>query len=169
MAIVLRTQTTRLKIFDRSEAVKDADPATYREFVFRCALAVCGEPDGAEDVSQEVLLILHRSRSQVSQLENPTAWIRKVTVRVATRFLKRQRRPDPLPETFGTSAPTADALTVYQVLKRLSPEQRALLGMAMSQGLSYREIGETLDIPEGTVASRLYAAKKAFQKEWENE
>ena len=169
MAIVLRTQTTRLKIFERSESITEVDPANFREFVFRCALAICGEPDGAEDVSQEVLLILHRSRVKLRQLDNPPAWIRKVTVRVATRYLKVQRRPDPLPEILGTSEPSTDAITVYQILRRLSPEQRALLGMAMSQGLSYREIGEALDIPEGTVASRLNAAKKAFQKEWEHE
>jgi RNA polymerase sigma-70 factor (ECF subfamily) len=74
---------------------------------------------------------------------------------------------DPVPENFRDTDSPVEMLAVFEVLKRLTPEHRALLGMAINQGLSYREISEALDIPEGTVASRLSAAKKAFQRKWE--
>jgi len=58
-------------------------------------------------------------------------------------------------------------LAVRQALARLEPEQRALLALATGEGLSYREISETLGVPEGTVGSRLHAAKAAFKRVWE--
>ncbi len=167
MAIVLRSEFHREASLPRERVGGMADPADYREFVFRCALAICGERDGAEDVAQEVLLTIFRTRARLSNIENPLAWVRKVTVRCATKHLKRHRSTGSPSESMQTSEVSADALAVYEVLRRLTPEQRAILGMALNQGLSYREIGEALDIPEGTVASRLSAAKKEFQRKWE--
>lgn len=167
MAIVLHTK--QVSRFSEALSLERADemPAKYRETVFRCALAICGEPDGAEDVTQEVLLILVRSGERLCAVENPIAWVRKVTARSATRYLKRQKFAFRLSPDIVSTAFSADDLAVYQVLRGMSVEHRALLGMALNQGLSYREIGEVLDIPEGTVASRLSAAKKEFQKRWE--
>jgi len=167
MAIVLHTGLHRDAARERRTVREAADPADYREFVFRCALAICGEPESAEDVSQEVLLIVLKSAGKIAKLDSPLAWIRRVTVRCATRHLKRHRPVVAVREAVENPDSASEALAVYETLRRLSPEDRALLGMALHQGLSYREIGDALGIPEGTVASRLNAAKKAFQKEWE--
>lgn len=167
MAIVLHTGLFRQVRTTAKEARASADPAGYREFVFRCALAICGEPDGAEDVAQEVLLILLRTQERLSEFDNPSAWVRKVTARSATRFLKRQRTTEPFPAGLRSVEVSSDDIAVYEVLRSMTPEQRAILGMALNQGLSYREIGEALDIPEGTVASRLNAAKKEFRRRWD--
>jgi len=166
MAIVLHSEYVKHVPRVREEEGAGVDPADYREFVFRCALAICGEPDGAEDVAQEVLLVLYRSSNRIARLENPSAWIRKVTARSATRYLKRRKRTDQLTDGMRAAEVSSDNLAVYEVLCQMAPEQRALLGMALNQGLSYREIAEALDIPEGTVASRLSAAKKEFQRKW---
>lgn len=166
MAIVLRSEL-------RFEALPSREPATiaeeqvdYREFVFRLALAICGERDGAEDVAQDVMLTLYNRRKKVALLDNPHAWIRRVTIRSAVRYLKRQPRTEPLAEDLPKEENTDGSIAVYQVLKKLDAEQRAILGMAINQGLSYREIAEAMGVPEGTVGSRLNAAKKAFQKRW---
>ena len=167
MAIVLKTQTHKLQIPKRIEATAEFDLEGFREFVFRCALAICGEPDGAEDVSQEVLLILNRSQRQIESADQPLAWIRKVTGRAATRYLQRQRRTVTLHQTMMVKGTMNQGVEILQILQKLSPEHRALLGMAMGQGLTYQEIAEVLGVPEGTVGSRLNAAKRAFQQEWE--
>ena len=167
MAIVLHSAFKRDAAWHREGVLQDADPANYREFVFRCALAICGEPDGAEDVAQEVLLTLFRTRRRLAQVDNPAAWVRRITVRCATKHLQRRKASDPLPESLTAAGCSSDSIAVYEILKSLPPDQRALLGMALNQGLSYQEIAEALGIPEGTVASRLNAAKKAFQRKWE--
>ncbi len=167
MAIVLHAALRKEVRVPREDAVVPADLSSYRDFVFRCALAVCGEPDGAEDVAQEVLLALYRARARLIRIENPHAWIRRVTVRFAIRHLKRRRNHEPIPENMPLPSTDVTTLDVYAALRDLTPEQRALLGMALNQGLSYREIADALGIPEGTVASRLNSAKKAFQKRWE--
>ena len=167
MAIVLRAESHRMASAVRNQSSVDFDIEGYREFVFRCALSVCGEPEGAEDVAQEVLMILLKSRRQIEATDQPLAWIRKVTVRSATHYLKRQKRTVSLQDSQVANSSSVEGLAVLQTLQRLSPEHRVLLGMAMGQGLSYREIADALGIPEGTVASRLNAAKKAFQQEWE--
>lgn len=167
MAIVLHTGFHRDAAREQRIVRNATDPADYREFVFRCALSICGEPESAEDVAQEVLLVVLKSAAKVAQLESPLAWIRQVTVRCATRHLKRRRPAAASREAVSDADTASDSLAVYETLRRLSPEDRALLGMALHQGLSYREIGDALGIPEGTVGSRLNSAKKAFQKEWE--
>jgi RNA polymerase sigma-70 factor (ECF subfamily) len=52
-------------------------------------------------------------------------------------------------------------------LSRIDPELRAILSLKEEQNLSYREIAETLDIPEGTVGSRLNRARKELREELE--
>jgi len=167
MAIVLRTELKFEAPFLRKAAEIPAEDVDYREFVFRLALAICGERDGAEDVAQDVLLTLFKHRAKLRCVDNPQAWVRRVTVRCATRYLKRAHKTEPLDFNQQSREPASQLVDVYDVLRLLTPEQRAILGMALHQGLSYREISEALNIPEGTVASRLSAAKAAFQKRWE--
>ena len=59
-----------------------------------------------------------------------------------------------------------NALAVRQTLNRLEPSERAILALSHFEELSYAEIGKALDIPVGTVASRLHAARESFRKEW---
>lgn len=166
MAIVMHAGARRVEREAHIDAPAEVDPSGYRELVFRTALAVCGEPDGAEDVAQEVLLVLVRSSNKLARLDNPIAWIRRVTIRCAIRQLRRARSADRLPVDFASGRTDEEAVAVYAVLTSMQPEQRVLLGMALGQGLSYREIAEALGVPEGTVASRLNAAKKEFQRRW---
>lgn len=57
--------------------------------------------------------------------------------------------------------------TLYAALERLEPEQRAMLILRDMQGLDYRQIAEVLDVPEGTVKSRLFRARTALRERFE--
>jgi len=57
--------------------------------------------------------------------------------------------------------------TLYAALERLEPEQRAMLILRDMQGLDYRQIAEVLDVPEGTVKSRLFRARAALRDAFE--
>ncbi|MBW2623392.1 MAG: sigma-70 family RNA polymerase sigma factor [Deltaproteobacteria bacterium] len=56
-----------------------------------------------------------------------------------------------------------EQLIVWQTLQRLKPQHREILTMKYLQGLRYDELSGLLDIPRGTVMSRLYHARKAFK------
>lgn len=140
----------------------------YRDRVYRLALAIVSDPDLAEDVAQETLTRAFRDRNQLRDNSSIEAWLRRITVRQALNAC-RTKRPEPI-----QTEPTDDNdktlnLAVRQVLLQLKPEHSTVIALAMYEGLTHREIADTLDIPEGTVASRIHAAKAAFRKIWEDE
>ena len=61
----------------------------------------------------------------------------------------------------------ADAAKVLRAMARLPTEQRAVLSLFALEGLKHKEIAEVLGVPEGTVWSRLHAARKRLQMELE--
>lgn len=146
----------------RSEVVdflRDARPWAYR-----LALAVVGIAEVAEDVAQESIVRAWRSQGKLTQADDMRAWLRTVVVRQAITALKRRTFSE-IPEVAAKDE--EPSMQVRAVLMTMPPETRALLALAYFEGLTYAELAEVLGIPEGTVASRLHAAKSAFRTEWE--
>lgn len=137
----------------------------HRETVYRLALSITGRRDMAEDVCQDVLIRAYRHHAKLSDSEDPLPWLRLTTVRRAMTELKRHRELDTAPE--ASAIPNfAEQVAVAQTLAQLKPEQRTLLALALGEGWSYQEIADSLEIPVGTVASRLSTAKAAFRNLW---
>lgn len=138
----------------------------WRVWGYRLALKITGCPDAAADAVQEALIRAHRSRRSLRSVEAADGWFKKTLVRAALDQRARESRV--VPEETAVSDPDLGAsLQVRLTLRKLKPEQRALLALALGAGYSYAEIAYLLDVPEGTVASRLHAAKSAFRKKWE--
>jgi RNA polymerase sigma-70 factor (ECF subfamily) len=149
----------------RSADNSDEFVRRYREPVYRLALAIIGRPEVAEDVAQDSLL---RGLRHQESLEDPLTWLRVATVRRALSALK-SARPD-ISESEPSSRPdAAEAIAVRQTLAALPPDQQTILALALGEGWSYGEIAEALEIPIGTVGSRIHAAKEAFRKKWGSE
>jgi RNA polymerase sigma-70 factor, ECF subfamily len=133
---------------------------------FRLALKITGCPEAARDAVQEALMRAFRGRRRLRSAEGADAWFRKILVRCALNG-----KPT-LHSAFEERAIGMDAdlllerLHVRRTLARLKPEYRALLALAVGEELSYAVIAQTLEIPIGTVGSRLSAAREAFRKEW---
>jgi len=148
----------------RTTAEVDALLRDLRPWLYRLALAITARPDLAEDAAQEALIRGARSRDKLRQVDEPRAWMRRVVVRCAVDALTAGPTQ---PETTGTAyADPTESIAVRQTLERLDPNDRAVLALAHFEGLSYAEIAAALEIPSGTVGSRLHAAKEAFRKEW---
>jgi len=58
----------------------------------------------------------------------------------------------------------ADTLAVQDALARLPEEQRAAVGLVLVEGLSYKEAARVMEIPIGTLTSRLARAREALQE-----
>jgi RNA polymerase sigma-70 factor, ECF subfamily len=139
----------------------------YRDSSFRIAMRMLGNVDAAEDVAQDALIRAFKSWDRLAAVEHQAAWVRKLVVRGALNALERSPRHTQIPETASKNGNTEESMMVQAVLDGLLPEHRIILGLSMAEGFSYREIADTLDIPMGTVASRINAAKAAFRKAWE--
>ncbi|MCA1690766.1 MAG: RNA polymerase sigma factor [Actinobacteria bacterium] len=143
--------------------------------------AVCrrltGDDADAADACQEGLMAIVRGLPRFDARAAFGTWAYRVVTNAALDELRRRRRrPDPgLPEeTAGSANPAAAAagtdhaaetaarLDVDAALATLSPEFRAAVVLRDLCGLSYEEIAEALDIPPGTVRSRIARARGAL-------
>jgi RNA polymerase sigma-70 factor (ECF subfamily) len=124
---------------------------------------LCGnEADGA-DAAQEALLAIVRGLPRYDGRAAFTTWAYRVATNAALDEIRRRdRRPRPGLEgdTFATAAPdptgsVADRLDIDAALTRLAPEFRAAVVLRDLCTLDYAEIAEVLDIPAGTVRSRI--------------
>jgi RNA polymerase sigma-70 factor (ECF subfamily) len=139
--------------------------ADLRPWLYRLALAIVARPDVAEDVTQETLLRATRSVSKLRRADDPKAWLRRVLVNRAVTALG-QRRNARLEETHPASGDETASIAVRATLEKLQPTERAMLALWHFEGLSYEEMAQILEIPIGTVGSRLTTAREAFRKEW---
>lgn len=145
----------------------------YQNLVYRLALLTCGDEAAAEDVLQEVFLRLLRSLSTFDPQRSAfTTWLYRITLNQCFQMQRRQRRwwalSEDLPLAARSSSPaneTNDRLDLEQALRRLSPKLRSVLVLRYFLDLSYEEIGQVLQIPLGTVKSRLNQALH-FLRHW---
>jgi len=121
----------------------------------------------AADATQETLMVVLR---RLNTLREPAAlfgWVRMISIREAVRVARSASRamPADLPDL-----PAADdvelATDITDVLRRLAPEQRAVLVLRDIEGFSEERAAELLRIPTGTVRSRLFRARRNFRKAW---
>ncbi len=157
--------------------------------LYAAALRLTRNPADAEDLVQEAYLRAYRGFAGFQEGTNAKAWMYRIlTNTFINSYRKRQREPVTIPEDdieewylyerLGESGVERSAET--EVLERLPDEdvQRALEALpegfrlavllADVEGFSYKEIAEILDIPIGTVMSRLHRERRALEKAlWE--
>jgi RNA polymerase sigma-70 factor (ECF subfamily) len=148
----------------RSSAELEVLLRDARPWLYRLALAITASAELAEDATQEALIRATRSTQKLQAVDDPRAWLRTVTVRCAISALSARHTPTDVEESL--EADPTESVAVRMTLSRLTPTDRAILALAHFEELSYAEIGAALDLPLGTVASRLHAARSAFRKEW---
>lgn len=140
----------------------------YRDRVVRLAAHVLRNPDEAEDAAQEAFVRAFRGLRGYSGRSSFYTWLYHIAVRVCLdrRKLRRWTAETPLADELagGPREVAADRLVVEALLDRLSPPMRAALVLREMDGLEYGEIAEVLDIPMGTVRSRLSAARAQFRE-----
>ncbi len=140
--------------------------AKHRDPMRRLARSIVGNADAAEDAAQEALLQASRHWAELATMDRPDLWLRRVTIRRAVSML--ETRHAAMDEVADTRDQT-EALAVQHTLAKLTPDMQVLLALAVGERWSYGEIGQALEIPLGTVASRLNIAKKAFRQAWGDE
>jgi RNA polymerase sigma-70 factor (ECF subfamily) len=147
--------------------------ARYRLRAVRLATHVLRRPDEAEDAAQEAFIRAFRNIRAFRGEGKFYTWLYHIVVRVCLdrRRLARWKteiRSGDLDMPFDALAPSlsehADTkLMVEHLLDRLTPPMRAALVLREMEGLEYEEISKVLEIPVGTVRSRLNSARAQFR------
>jgi RNA polymerase sigma-70 factor (ECF subfamily) len=147
----------------------------HLDAAYNLARWLTGDPNDAEDVAQESSLRALRFMDSFRG-GDPRAWLLRIVRNTAYSFI-RKRRGEPestadLPEmtmTSSTAHPEAialrnlDAEAVRKELEGLPTDFREILILREMEGLAYRKIAEIMDVPIGTVMSRLARARKELR------
>ncbi|WP_078910494.1 RNA polymerase sigma factor [Streptomyces sp. NRRL S-87] len=124
--------------------------------------------DETPDAVQETLIALFRGLDRLADPDACYAWVRTVAVREAVRVQRRARRAEPVADPADVPSPEDHELVVHvhDVLRRLPAAHREVLVLRELAGLGERAAGELLDLPGGTVKSRLHRARAGFREAW---
>jgi len=154
---------------DYSEMVR-----RHQDRVYSLCLSFLHNPTEAEDAAQEIFLKAYRALSSFRFDSSFSTWIYRITHRHCLDLIKaKNRRPtesldarnDDFGETLSTQEPPPDdsnADLVRRILNELPDEQRTVLVLRESQGLTYEEISLVLGIGLEAVKSRLRRARESF-------
>jgi RNA polymerase sigma-70 factor (ECF subfamily) len=113
----------------------------------------------AEDLLQEAFLHALRSRDQCLRAASPRAFLFGIARHVGLSHARRSRPAAPLPDLPAPPAPEAAPLDAMRTaIHSLPPQIRETLELRLREDLSYEEIAAVLQIPLGTVRSRLHTA-----------
>lgn len=170
---VLRAQAGDKAAFDG--LLKSVQNTLYR-YIFR----LVGEHALAEDVTQEVFLIVYR---KIRWLENPKlfrAWVYRIASREAFRHLKKERKWSEQfrDEEILEKIPAGEIEEIYEpelieklpvLLTKISPASRAVLILHYLDEMSLSETAEILDVSLGTIKSRLAYGLTSLRKEIKQE
>ncbi|HSD28155.1 MAG TPA: sigma-70 family RNA polymerase sigma factor [Vicinamibacteria bacterium] len=160
------------------------DPALEREFeervldsstlAFRVALGVLRRREDAEDVAQDAFLRAHRAFASLRDRDRFRAWLVRTAFRLALDRLRgdkrRARREDEAAmgahvqaESVEDEAARAEMQArVGEAVDALPEKLRIVTVLAALQGHDVASVARLLDLPEGTVKSRLFLARKAL-------
>ena len=151
----------------------------YSVPLFRLAFLLVGNETDAEDVVQETLLGSLQGLKRFEGRSSVKTWLTRILAKqAALHHRSRSRRKTVSLEEAGeelamvVEAPGPDSgvqrvdtrMDVQAVLRSLSAEHRQVIVLREFEAMSYKEISEVLDIPCGTVESRLFRAREHLKK-----
>lgn len=149
----------------------------YQTMVYRTALAITGDPDAASDLLQDVFLRLYRFANTVDLARPLEPWLYRVTANLSYTWVKRRNRfvrsIEDLTEWLAGGKHDQPAQQVefdetwdhlQQAVLSLPISHRMVVVLYYINDLSLQEIAEVLEIPVGTVKSRLHYGRHQLKE-----
>jgi len=151
----------------------------YQKIVYRIVARIVRDPDDADEVAQITFVKAYRSlhRFREDLIFHP--WLYRIAVNASLTHLERRKREKKieisqvpegaLPHPAHYESPLEETgrkellARVEAALESIPAEQKLVFLLRVVEGLSYEEIAQTLEIPKGTVMSRLSRAREALR------
>ncbi|QDV85759.1 ECF RNA polymerase sigma factor SigE [Stieleria magnilauensis] len=137
--------------------------------VFRLMVRMVGLQD-ADDLTQQTFVRAFTKLDQFSSDSKFETWLYRLATNEALQHLRREKHRrtkelmvEPAIEATDQVEQDERVAMVRQALDQLDPELWAIFTLKEESGLSYQEIAQTLNIPEGTVGSRLNRARRELR------
>lgn len=155
----------------------------YNRYVYNIAFRMMGNEEDAKDMSQEALIKAFRAIGQFKMEANFSTWLYRITINTCKDELRRRKEnvlsydvevadEGTLKDIIGDDR--GNPILIYEklelkesietALNALSEDNKSVVVLKDLLGYSYEEIGDILQIPIGTVRSRLNRSRSALKK-----
>jgi len=141
---------------------------------FRVAYGILRNREDAEDVTQEAFAKAYKSFSSLRDRERFRSWVVKIAWRMALDMLRSRKRRIVREEVHAEITDTSDLVTnmvdrhraaeVWRAIDSLPEKMRIVVILANIEEHDTQEIASMLDVPEGTVKSRLFHARRQLKE-----
>ena len=178
--IVQRTTSVEKELF---ELIAESDEAafekifhTYNAKLLPFVTSITKNREAAEEIMQEVFLKLWLHRTSLTEIENPTAWLIRVSSNLALSYLQRLAIHTKVVKRISGQTSQTDTLVesemdvkkikehVAVAVSQLPKNRRQIYNLSREDGLNRRQIAERMGIAESTVKNQLTAALKFIQE-----
>lgn len=152
-----------------------AEAMRHERLLYHISYAMLHSDADCADAVQDALLRAWQHRDTLREGKNFKAWLCRILVNACNDILRKRNRLTlvPLDEAGDLSARERDDLALRQALEALPPDQRACIVMHYLEGWTVDEISAALDVPTGTIKTRLMYGREKLCRElgeaWEVE
>ena len=136
----------------------------YEQDIYKIAFVYVKNQNDALDVVQETA---YRSFKTIKNLKEPKyfkTWLTKIAINCSLDFLRKQKKVVPLKPRLlenlsgDVNEDIDQEITVRDLIECLSEEEKSVVILRFYEGMTFKEVSETLDIPLGTAKTILYRA-----------
>jgi len=160
-------------IFKFFTSLKEQEIKAKRERLYRVAYSWCNDPGIADDIVNEALFKALKTKTELRDKKRLDSWLYKILSNCWYDYLRQKRPHEQLDNVvlLDENCPES-CLQQHEVVQQvrngvalLPLGQRQVLTLVDLEGLSYQEVAEILEVPIGTVMSRLNRARKLLKTE----
>jgi RNA polymerase sigma-70 factor (ECF subfamily) len=163
------TETQQIRLARQgSQSAWEALMRAHQESVFRLAYLLLGDPDEAEDIAQKTFLHAYRALDRFDTERPLRPWLLRIASNLAHNHhrsmgryfaaLTRFARLDPDAIRHTTIEPEDEGQTLWQAVRQMAKPFQEVIYLRYFLDMSESEMAEALDVPAGTVKSRLHRA-----------
>ena len=144
----------------------------YEKKLYNAAYRVVNDPEDAADATQNAFVKAYQNLDRFDTSRRFFSWIYRILLNESLNIVNHRRRFDELPDDVTvtdknpeqTYSDTETGRLLQSALMDLTDEHRVVVVLRHYQGMSYRDMSEVIRVPEKTVKSRLFSARRQLRE-----